>query len=400
MITHFFIRRPIFATVISLVIVIAGLVAQRSLPIAKFPEIAPPTVQVTAFYPGANAQVVAETVAAPIEQEVNGVENMLYMSSNSADDGSYTLTVTFEIGTDMDMAQVLVQNRVSIATPKAARGSAAARGHHQEAVDADRPVHHALVGRQDVDDTLFLSNYATLNIQDELSRIKGVGDVTIFGVGDYSMRVWLDPRQLKAAQPDDRGRRRGDPRAERAGRRRPDRRAARRPTDTAFQYTINTLGRLRDAEQFENLIIKTAEPAARITRVKDVARVELGAKDLQVRRHVQRHARAPPSPSTSCPAPTPWTWPTRSRAKMEELSAVISRGAAIRHPVRHDAVRHGLDRRRSTRRSGHRRAAGRPGDLHLPAGLAGDARPLRRDPRVADRHVRRHGRRSASRSTC
>jgi len=276
MISRFFIYRPIFATVISFVIIIAGVVSQGSLPVAKFPDVTPPTVEVTAFYPGANARVIAETVASPVEQEVNGVEDMLYMSSNSADDGSYTLTVTFDIGTDLDMATVLVQNRVAIAEPKLPE-DVRRQGVTTKKKSTAILQFIALTSPNGSYDSLELSNYATINIKDELSRIRGVGSVNIFGAADYSMRIWLDPQKLKARNLTTQdvvntiaeqnvqvaAGRIGQPPA---------------PPGTAFEYTVNTLGRLTDEDQFKNLIIKTAE-GGRIIRIKDVARVELGAKD-------------------------------------------------------------------------------------------------------------------------
>jgi hydrophobic/amphiphilic exporter-1 (mainly G- bacteria), HAE1 family len=275
MISRFFIHRPIFACVISIVIVIAGAVSQTGLPVAKFPEIAPPTVQVTAFYPGANALVLGETVAAPIEQEVNGVEDMIYMSSTSADDGSYTLNVTFEIGTDMDMATVLVQNRVSIAMSKLP-DAVRRQGVTTKKLSTQIVQFITLYSPEGVMNELELSNFARISIKDELSRIRGVGSVTIFGAEDYSMRVWLDPRRLKARNLTTEdvvaaiseqnvqvaAGRIGEPPA---------------PEGTAFQLVVNTLGRLKEVEQFENLIVKTAE-GGRVTRIKEVARVELGAK--------------------------------------------------------------------------------------------------------------------------
>ncbi|PQO26577.1 efflux RND transporter permease subunit [Blastopirellula marina] len=273
--TRFFIYRPIFATVISIVIVISGAIAQTALPIAKFPQITPPTVQVTATFPGANPGVVSETVAAPIEQEVNGVENMIYMSSTCTDNGAYTLNVTFETGTDMDMATVLVQNRVSIAQPRlpeeVRRQGITTKKQSTQIVQfitltSDNPRH----------DSLFLSNYATINLRDPLGRVSGVGSLSIFGADDYSMRIWLEPAKLKARNltPQDviaavqeqnvqvAAGRVGEP-----------------PTsdETEFQYVVNTQGRLSDPEQFEELILKTGSDGA-ITRLRDVAEVELGAR--------------------------------------------------------------------------------------------------------------------------
>ncbi|MFZ5833322.1 MAG: efflux RND transporter permease subunit [Planctomycetota bacterium] len=275
MLSRFFIDRPIFATVISLVIVLAGVVAQQALPVAKFPEVAPPTVAVTARYPGANAMVVAETVAALIEQEVNGVEDMLYMSSVSGNDGSYTLTVTFEIGADMDMSQVLVQNRVAIANPRLPE-EVRRQGIITKKQSTQIVQFVTLTSEAGQFDALFLHNYATLRIRDELTRIPGVGEVTVFGVGEYGMRIWLDPQLLKA-------RNLTTDEVVAAIREQNVQVAAGQvggpptPDDTAFQYTINAMGRLRDVEQFENLIVRTAE-GGRITRVRDVARVELGSQ--------------------------------------------------------------------------------------------------------------------------
>jgi HAE1 family hydrophobic/amphiphilic exporter-1 len=279
MISKFFIEHPIFASVISIVIVIAGAVSVGVLPIAQYPEITPPTVAVSTTYPGANAQVVAETVAAPIEQEVNGVENMIYMSSTSASDGSYDLTVSFDVGTDLDMAQVLVQNRVKLAEAKLPE-EVKRQGINTKKKSTNIVLIISLFSEDGRFDELYLSNYATLRLRDVLSRIDGVGDVSIFPASDYSMRIWLDPPKLKsrnlttedvlaaireqnvqvaAGQI-------GQPPA---------------PPGQSFQYTVNVLGRLTDIEQFEEIIIKTGE-GGRITRLKDIARIDLGGKSYDL----------------------------------------------------------------------------------------------------------------------
>ena len=195
MFARFFVDRPIAATVISVVIVVLGLVALMKLPIAQYPEVAPPTIQVSAIYPGANAKVLAETVAATIEQQVNGVENMLYMSSKCTNDGTYSLTVTFALGTNLDMAQVLVQNRVAIATaqlPEEVRRQGVTTKKQSPSI----LLCVNLISPDKSRDQLYLSNYATTDIKDSLARINGVGDVTMLGARDYSMRVWLDPEKL------------------------------------------------------------------------------------------------------------------------------------------------------------------------------------------------------------
>ncbi len=328
MLSRFFIQRPIFATVISMVILLAGGVSQSWLPVAKFPEISPPTVKVVANYPGANAQVVAETVAAPIEQEVNGVENMLSMSSNSAADGSYALTVTFDIGTDMDMATVLVQNRVAIADPKlpeeVRRQGITVKKQSTQIVQMI-----ALWAPDERFDALYLSNYANLNLRDQLGRIPGVGEVTVFGAGDYSMRIWLKPDRLKARNLTAQdviaalneqnvqvaAGQIGSPPA---------------MPDTAFQFTIEALGRLRDEEQFENIIIKRAE-GGRFTYLRDVARVELGAKS---------YAYGANFNGKSCAAIAIYQLPganaldlaARVRATMEELSQAFPAGLEYQIP--------------------------------------------------------------------
>jgi HAE1 family hydrophobic/amphiphilic exporter-1 len=276
MFSKFFIERPIFANVIAVITVLIGLISLWQLPIEQYPDITPPTVQVTAQYPGANAQVVANTVAAPIEQQINGVPNMLFMSSTSSD-GSYSLTVTFEIGTDLDTAQVQVQNRLSAAEPtlpeEVRRQGVTARKQTPNIILAI-----ALQSEGDKYDGLFLGNYATLNLKDELSRVPGVGNVQVFGAADYSMRVWLDPAKLKArglAAQDvlDAIREQNVQVAAGQVNQPPSQVSA---DSLAFQYTVTTLGRLSDVDQFEDIVVKTAE-GNRATRLKDVARVELGA---------------------------------------------------------------------------------------------------------------------------
>jgi multidrug efflux pump len=203
MLARFFIDRPVLAWVISIVIILLGAVSAGFLPVAEYPEIQPPTVRVTSNYPGANARVVADTVAAPIEQQVVGVEGMLYMSSQSNNDGSYSLDVTFEIGTNVNIAQVLVQNRVAIATP-VLPDVVKNIGVAVKKRSPDVLLGISLYSEDDPEtgrlyyDALYLSNYATINVKDAIARVEGVGDVSILGQQDYSMRVWLDPDKLQS----------------------------------------------------------------------------------------------------------------------------------------------------------------------------------------------------------
>ena len=216
-ISHFFIDRPIFAAVISILITLVGAIAYFSLPVAQYPDIAPPSISVSASYPGASADIVAKTVATPIEQEVNGVDDMLYMTSQSTSDGAMSLAVTFKLGTNLDTAQVLVQNRVAIAQPRLPEevrsiGVTVVK----QSPDLMMVIH--LSSPDDSRDLLYISNYATLHVKDVLARIDGVGNVTIFGARDYSMRVWLDPEKLAGPRFDRRRRGHRAARTERAGR--------------------------------------------------------------------------------------------------------------------------------------------------------------------------------------
>src|SRR6266581_799816 len=285
MLARFFIDRPVLAWVISIIIVLLGAIAAGFLPVAEYPEIQPRTVRVTANYPGANSQVVADTVAAPIEQQVVGVEGMLYMSSQSNNDGSYSLDVTFELGTNVNMAQVLVQNRVAIAEPTLpdvvrAIGVAVKKRspdvllgislYSEDNPETGRPYY----------DALYLSNYATIQIKDAIARVEGVGDVLILGQQDYSMRVWLDPdklqsrnltvndviRVLRAQNVQVAAGQIGQPPV---------------PRGQDLQYTMSTLGRLVEADQFADIILKTGTDGE-VTYLKDVARTELGARNQDV----------------------------------------------------------------------------------------------------------------------
>jgi hydrophobe/amphiphile efflux-1 (HAE1) family protein len=280
---HFFIERPVFAAVLSIVTIIVGGIAIFTLPIAQYPEIAPPTVTVSASYPGANAKTVAETVATPIEEQINGVEGMLYMSSQNTSDGNMKLTITFKLGTNLDNAQVQVQNRVAIAQPVLPQEVQRA-GIVVKKASPDITLAIALFSPDGTRDPLYLSNYATLQVKDELARLPGVGDIFVFGARDYSMRLWLNPQQLAsrdltagdvitAVQEQNvqvaAGIIGGPPLP---------------PGKTPFQYTLNAQGRLVELKDFEQIILKTGENGS-LTRLKDVARVELGAADYSTTTH-------------------------------------------------------------------------------------------------------------------
>ena len=274
MFSRFFIDRPIFASVLSIVITLCGGIALFTLPVTQYPDITPPTVEVSAIYPGANSRVVADTVAAPIEQQVNGVEGMMYMSSQCTNDGAYSLTVTFRQGTDLNLAQVLVQNRVALAQP-ILPNLVQRRG---VTVKKKSPNILMIVNLYSPDrsrDNLYLSNYATIQLRDELSRLSGVGDITFLGQRDYSMRVWLDPERLGSH-----GLTTED--VIRAIEQQNVQVAAGQigqppvPETQVFQFTMTTLGRLSDDEQFAEMVLKT-EADGSLVQLKDVARTELGA---------------------------------------------------------------------------------------------------------------------------
>src|SRR3954464_5307909 len=275
MISKFFIDRPVLANVLAILMVVIGAVALWSLPVAQYPDVTPPTVQVQTRYPGASARTMVDTVALPIEQQVNGVENMIYMQSTSTSDGTYTLIVTFRIGTDLNFAQVLVQNRVSAALsslPDAVQKQGVTVQKQSTAILS----FVTLISPEGKFDSLYMANYATIRLKDELARLLGVGNVQIFGAGQYSIRVWLDPEKLKA-----RGLTASD--VTQALQQQSQQVAAGQlggpptPEGQPFQFTVTVTGRLADPEQFDNVIVKTGDAGA-ITRIADVGRVELGAQ--------------------------------------------------------------------------------------------------------------------------
>jgi hydrophobic/amphiphilic exporter-1 (mainly G- bacteria), HAE1 family len=277
MISAFFINRPVLANVLAIVIVLLGAVALAVLPVAQYPNIVPPTVQVTTTYPGASAKTVVDNVALPIELQVNGVEGMIYMQSYSTDAGTYTLTVTFDIGTDLDFAQVLVQNRVSSALASLPQ-SVQAQGVTVQKKSTSILQIVSLTSPDSRYDSLYMSNYATINLVNEISRLPGVGNVNVLGVGQYSMRVWLDPQKLytygltpaevsRAIQQQSQAVTAGQVGLPPA------------PKGQEFQYTIDIQGRLSTPDEFANIIVKVDQGnGGRIVRVKDVGRVELGAQ--------------------------------------------------------------------------------------------------------------------------
>lgn len=319
----FFINRPIFATVLALVLIVAGLVTLHILPIAQYPNITPPTVQVSAVYPGADAETVAQTVGLPIEKQVNGVEGMLYMSSTSSSSGAYTLTITFAVGTDIDMATVMVQNRVSVAQSNLPE-AVIVQGITTKKQSSNILMMLTLSARDSIYDGLYLSNYASLNLTDELTRLPGVGSVNVMGAGDYSMRIWLDPNAMRirnltpemvfqaistqntqvsagyVGQPIAQG-------------------------DNPFQYTLTVKGRLTTPEEFGNIILRAEDN--RILRLKDVARIELGSVSYNV---VSRLKGKP------CAAIAIYQLPESNslevakevRAKMEELATNLPQGVS------------------------------------------------------------------------
>ena len=279
-ISRFFVDRPVFAGVLSILIVIAGLIGMRMLPISEYPDVVPPSIVVRAVYPGANPVVIAETVATPLEEQINGLEGMLYMNSQATSDGVLTLTVTFKLGTDPDKAQQLVQNRVSQAEPRLP-SEVRALGVTTVKSSPDFIMVVNLVSTTDRYDVTYLRNYATLNIKDRLARIEGVGQVQVFGAGDYAMRVWIDPQKAAqhslAASDITNAIRQQNVQAAAGiiG-------ASPSPAGVDLQLNVNAQGRLRTPEEFGEIIVSSGSEG-QITRLKDVARIEMGAADYTLR---------------------------------------------------------------------------------------------------------------------
>lgn len=319
--SKFFIERPIFATVLSLLLLVAGGVALFVLPIDQYPSITPPTVQVTAIYPGANAETIAQTVGIPIEQQVNGVDGMIYMSSTSSSSGTYRLTVTFEVGTDIDMATVLVQNRVNIAL-NSLPSEVAQQGVVVQKQSTNIVMFITLTGNKDYDQ-LYLSNYAQLQLVDQLTRTPGVGGVEIMGVGKYSMRVWLDPEAMRI---------RGISPAEVYAAISKQNLAVSagyvgqtldNSADNAFQYTLNVQGRLSDAAQFADIVIRN--DGVNMLHLGDIAKIEIGSETYSSSSRLRGKPTAAlavyQSPGSSSPAVA-----EAVRAKMKELSEAFPPG--------------------------------------------------------------------------
>jgi multidrug efflux pump subunit AcrB len=285
--SHFFIDRPVFAAVVAVLITLVGAVAYPTLPISQYPNISPPTVNVTATYPGASAEVLADTVASPIEEQINGADNMIYMSSQSTGDGHVTITVTFALGTDPNIAQVLVENRVAAATPLLPP-EVIASGVTVRKSSSDILMAVHTYSPDGSLDQQYIANYVGLHIRDALLRVPGVGDITSRAARDYSMRIWIDPDRAAARNltVDDivtalqshniqvAAGAIGQPPESKGG--------------SAYQFNVETLGRLSTPQQFSDIIVKT-DAQGRVTRVSDVARVELGAADYTTNAYMNKY---------------------------------------------------------------------------------------------------------------
>src|SRR5882724_2867839 len=284
-ISHFFIDRPIFAAVVSIVFLILGGVSFSRLPIAQYPEIAPPTISVSGQYPGASADVVASTVVTPIEQQINGVENMLYMSSNSTADGRFSISVTFDLGTNLDIAQVQVQNRVAIAQPRLPL-DVRNIGVTVTKSSPDILMVVSLFSPNKSRDALYISNYANIQIKDVLTRVDGVGSITVFGVRDYAMQIWLDPTRLQSLNLTA-----GDVTLALAGQNVQVASGVLNqppvPNQLAFQVAVRTLGRLTDPAEFSDIVVK--QTANAVVKLSDVGRVELIAQDYSSNSYLDRN---------------------------------------------------------------------------------------------------------------
>jgi hypothetical protein len=382
MLSGIFIDRPRLAVVISLVITIAGLVALTLIPIAQFPDIVPPQVSVSVSYPGASADVVQQSIAQPIESRVVGVDNAIYMKSTSGNDGSYTLTVSFAVGTDPDINTVNVQNRVNLAEAQLPQ-EAQAQGISVTKKSSALMQLIALTSASGEHDQLFLSNYATINMIDGLKRIKGVGDVVLLTPWDYSMRIWITPERLTsyAMTPSDIVTALQGQNIQAAiGR------IGSQPAlpDQQFQLTIQTKGRLATVEEFGNVVLR-AEPDGSFVRIRDVARVELAPKGAEQIGGRTAHRR-PFLASTSRPAAMPSPRPSHQPAAGETRARIPGRGQLQDH-LRHDEIRGGehprgrQDPARGLRSRRHRR-------LPVPRQRARDAHSADRRAGLADRHLR------------
>ncbi|MCB1204049.1 MAG: efflux RND transporter permease subunit, partial [Verrucomicrobiae bacterium] len=320
--SSYFITRPVFAGTLSLLILVLGAISLFQLPVSEYPEVAPPTVIVTATYPGANPKTIAETVASPLEQTINGIENMLYMSSQSTANGVMTLTVTFKLGTDIDLAQVQVQNRVAQVLPKLPEevrrfGVTTVKS----SPDLTMVVH--LYSPNDRYDDLYLRNYATLNVKDELARLPGVGQVQLFGGGDYAMRVWIDPdkaaaRGLTSSDVVNAIREQNVQVAAGVIGQQPQR------ADVPFELTVNTKGRLVTEEEFENIIVKVGEFGQKL-RLGDVARVEMGSSEYALRSLINNR-KAVGIPVFQLPGANALSLSQAVRETMEKLKAKFPEG--------------------------------------------------------------------------
>jgi HAE1 family hydrophobic/amphiphilic exporter-1 len=330
MISRFFIDRPVLANVLALVFVLIGLVALLQLPSAEYPNVVPPTIQVTTRYPGATAKTLVDTVALPIEQQVNGVEGMIYMQSTNASDGTYNLTVTFDIGTDPDIDQILVQNQVSAALaslPPVVQ----AEGVTTEKKSSSILEFVALVSSDSRFDSLFLSNYAVISIQNELARLKGVGSVTIFGAGEYAMRIWMNPDllQTRGLTPQDVisaiQLQSQQVTAGQAG-------APPAPKGQDFQYSLDIKGRLDEVAEFENIVVKAANAnGGQITRIRDIGRVELGAQTYSESFNLDGRPAAGIGVSL-LPNANAITVANEVKAKMDELAKAFPKGVSYVTP--------------------------------------------------------------------